>query len=254
MNLELDGKVALITGGNSGIGRATALAFAHEGAKVVVAARRAIEGSETVEMIQSIGGDATFVQTDVSQKADVIAMVDHCVATYGGLDIAFNNAGVEGTIGVSTVDYDEEVWNQVIDINLKGIWLCMKYQIPQMLARGNGSIVNMSSASGLGGASPGIAYSASKFGVVGMTKRAAKEYAPHGIRVNVVCPAVIKTPMADRLGLFVDEEPIEWVGTFHPLGRAGTPGEVASAVVWLCSDGAGFVTGHALAIDGGALI
>lgn len=250
MNLNFQNKVALITGGSSGIGRATAVAFAQEGAEVVVAARRIKEGMETVEMVHAIGGNASFIQTDVSKTTDVIAMVDHCVATYGGLDFAFNNAGIEGSTFVPTADYDEQIWDQVININLKGVWLCMKYQIPHMLARSGGAIVNMSSIAGLKGGGFGSAYIVSKHGVVGATKAAASEYASQGIRVNVVCPAIIRTPMAERA--FSQDEEIQ--GSWHPMGRVGTPDEVASAVLWLCSEGAGFVTGHALSIDGGWLI
>jgi len=253
MNNNFQNKVALVTGGSSGIGRATAVAFAQAGAKVVIAARRSAESEQTVSMIREDGGEASFVRTDVSKTADIKAMVDYCQTVYGGLDFAFNNAGIEGTVFVPTAEYDEQVWNQVIDINLKGVWLCMKYQIPQLLARGGGAIVNMSSVAGLSGGGIGVAYIASKHGVIGATKAAAHEYAAQGIRVNAVCPAVIKTPMADR-AFYEDEELGEQVAEWHPIGRAGTPVEVASAVLWLCSDGAGFVTGHALPIDGGMLL
>ena len=253
MNFNFDGKVALVTGGSSGIGRETAVSFAKAGAKVVVAARRVKEGQETVEMAQAAGSDATFIQTDVSHTADVKAMIDYCISTYGSLDFAFNNAGIEGAAHVSTVEYDEEMWDRVININLKGVWLCMKYQIPHMLKHGGGVIVNMSSVAGLMGGTLGIAYYASKHGVIGATKAAAKEYAKQGVRVNAVCPAIIRTPMADR-GWGEDEETYQKMGSWHPMGRVGTPDEVASAVLWLCSEGAGFVTGHALAIDGGMLI
>lgn len=253
MNLNFEEKVALIAGGSSGIGQATAVAFAQEGAKVVVASRRIKEGQETVEMVHAVGGDASFIQTDVSVTSDVIAMVEHCVTTYGGVDFAFNNAGIEGTFADRTPDYDEALWDQVININLKGVWLCMKYQIPKMLDRGTGAIVNMSSVAGLRGGSSNIAYHASKHGVIGATKTAAKEYATQNIRVNAVCPAVIRTPMADR-AFGATDEAYQASGSWHPMGRVGTPDEVASAVLWLCSDGAGFVTGHALPIDGGMLI
>jgi len=253
MNLNFEDKVVLITGGSSGIGRETAVAFAQEGAKVVVAARRVKEGNEVVEMVKAVGGEAVFIQTDVSKTADVVAMVEHCITTYCRLDFAFNNAGIEGSAHVNTIDYDEQVWNQVIDINLKGVWLCMKYQLPHMLANGGGSIVNMSSVAGLKGGTLGIPYYASKHGVIGATKAAAKEYAAQGIRVNAVCPAIIKTAMAGR-AFGEDEESYKESGSWHPMGRVGTPAEVASAVLWLCSDGAGFVTGHSLAIDGGMLL
>lgn len=250
MDLNFQNKVALITGGSSGIGQATAVAFAQEGAKVVVAARRSKEGQETVEMVKAVGGEASFIQTDVSITADVVKMVEHCITTYGGLDFAFNNAGIEGAFSEQTADYDEAMWDQVININLKGVWLCMKYQIPKMLDRGGGAIVNMSSIAGLIGGGSNIAYHASKHGVIGATKTAAKEYATRNIRVNAVCPAVIRTPMANRAFGETDEA-YQQAGSWHPMGRVGTPEEVASAVLWLCSDGAGFVTGHALPIDGG---
>ena len=248
---QLEDKIALLTGGSSGIGRATALAFAREGAKVVVAARRVKEGEETVESIKAEGGEATFVQTDVSQAVQVEALVNTTVETYGRLDCAFNNAGIEGTPYVSIVDYTEADWDRVIDINLKGVWLCMKYQIPQILKQG-GSIVNMSSVAGLKGGTLGSPYYASKHGVVGLTKAAAMEYATRGIRVNAVCPAVIHTPMAER-AFFEDPEIEQRVLSLHPVGRIGTPEEVAGVVVFLCSDAASFVTGHALPVDGGVM-
>ncbi len=253
MTNRFESKVALVTGGNSGIGQAIALAFAKEGAKVVVAARRASEGDETVAMIEELGGQALFVQTDVSKAAEVKAMVAACTTEYGGLDYAINNAGVEGTPFVQTADYEEEAWDKVIDINLKGVWLCMKYEIPQMLERGQGAIVNMSSVAGLIGGRVGIAYYASKHGVIGATKAAAMEYATQGLRINAVCPAVIETPMVAR-AFSADEELTEQMKARHPVGRFGTPEEVASATLWLCSEGASFVTGHSLPVDGGLLI
>jgi NAD(P)-dependent dehydrogenase (short-subunit alcohol dehydrogenase family) len=246
-------KVVLITGGSSGIGRATALVFAKEGAKVVVAARRKTEGEETASMIKKAGGDVCFVQTDVSKASEVEAMVTMCVGTYGGLDYAFNNAGIEGTPLVSTTNYDEETWDQVIDINLKGVWLCMKYEIPPMLKRGRGAIVNMSSVAGLrGGRTMGVAYFASKHGVIGLTKTSALEYALQGIRINAVCPAWIETAMANRVFCY-DEAIGKQAPETLPIGRIGKPEEVAAVVLWLCSDAASFVTGHALPIDGGIL-
>jgi NAD(P)-dependent dehydrogenase (short-subunit alcohol dehydrogenase family) len=253
MTLRFESKVALVTGGNSGIGQAIALAFAREGAKVVVAARRASEGNETVAMIEELGGQAHFVQTDVSKAAQVKAMVAACISEYGGLDCAVNNAGIEGTPMIPTADYEEEVWDQVVDINLKGVWLCMKYEIPEMLERGQGAIVNMSSVAGLIGGRVGVAYYASKHGVIGATKAAALEYATRGLRINAVCPAVIETPMVAR-ATFNNEELAEIFRAAHPVGRFGQPEEVASATLWLCSDGASFVTGHSLPVDGGRLI
>jgi NAD(P)-dependent dehydrogenase (short-subunit alcohol dehydrogenase family) len=248
-----ESKVALITGGSSGIGRASALAFAREGARVMIADRRAAEGEETVLMIKDTGGEARFVQTDVSKASEVEALVSACVEILGGLDYAFNNAGIEGTPFVRTADYDEDMWDQVIDINLKGVWLCMKFEIPQMLKRGKGAIVNMSSVAGLRGGSIGVAYHASKHGVIGLTKASATEYAAQGIRINAVCPGVIKTDMANR-AFFHDEELGKRVAAMHPMGRVGHPDEVAASVLWLCSEAASFVTGHAMPIDGGFLI
>ena len=240
-------KVAIVTGGSFGIGRATALAFAERGAKVVVA--DCIEDRETLEQIKMAGGEGIFVQCDVSKPAEVNEMVDRAFDTFGRLDYAFNNAGIEGIQGI-TADCTEDNWERTIGVNLKGIWLCMKYEIPLMLKQKRGAIVNCASIAGLVGF-PGLpAYVASKHGVVGLTKTAALEYAKENIRVNAVCPGVIKTPMIDRFTgkdkavekQFVDKEPI---------GRMGEPQEVAEAVVWLCSDKASFVTGDAMAVDGG---
>jgi NAD(P)-dependent dehydrogenase (short-subunit alcohol dehydrogenase family) len=240
-------KVAIVTGGSFGIGRATALAFAERGAKVVVA--DCIEDREILEQIKMAGGEGIFAQCDVSKPAEVNEMVDRAFDTYGRLDYAFNNAGIEGSQGITT-DCTEENWERTIGVNLKGIWLCMKYEIPLMLKQKRGAIVNCASIAGLVGF-PGLpAYVASKHGVVGLTKTAALEYAKENIRVNAVCPGVIKTPMIDRFTgkdkavekQFVDKEPI---------GRMGEPQEVAEAVVWLCSDKASFVTGDAMAVDGG---
>jgi len=250
--MEMQGKVALVTGGSSGIGRATAVAYARQGASVVVAARRRNEGERTVELIEAAGGRGLFVPTDVSSAAEVRALVDACVEHFGGLDCAFNNAGIEGTGFTKTADYDEETWRRVIDVNLTGVFLCLKYELPALLARGGGAIVNMSSVAGLVGGMVGSAYHASKHGVIGLTKTAALEYAKQGIRINAVCPAVIVTDMADRL-FYQDPEVAKRIGAMHPVGRVGTVEEVAGAVVWLCSGAADFVTGEALRIDGGLL-
>ena len=253
MTKLFESKVALVTGGNAGIGRATAIAFANEGASVVVAARRVAEGEETVSLIRDAGGEAQFAKTDVTDKGDIEAMVATCVSEYGGLDYAVNNAGVEGTPFVPAADYDEEAWDTVMDINLKGVWLSMKSEIPEMLKRGGGSIINMSSVAGLKGGRLGVAYYASKHGVIGLTKAAASEYAAQGIRINAVCPAVIKTAMVERAFLH-DQNLAERLTAMHPIGRFGQPEEGASAVIWLCSEGASFVTGHAQTVDGGFLI
>jgi NAD(P)-dependent dehydrogenase (short-subunit alcohol dehydrogenase family) len=247
---EFDGKVALVTGGGSGIGRATALAFAREGAQVVIGNRNVQRGEETVQMIRDAGGKASFRRTDVSIAANVEALVDHAVATYGRLDIAFNNAGTEGDMQPTLIDQTEANFDAVMDINVKGVWLSMKYEIPRMLEQGGGAIVNCSSVAGVIGF-PGIGiYVASKHAVIGLTKTAALEYSAQGIRINAVNPAVIDTEMVDRLtdGMNMKKDDLT---TFHPIGRIGRVEEVAEAVLWLCSGKASFVTGHSLIIDGG---
>ena len=243
------GKVALVTGGSSGIGRASALAFAREGARVVVADITVEGGEETVALIKKTGGDATFVKADVAKASEVEALVNTTVAIYGRLDCAHNNAGIEGP-GATTVDYAEEAWDRVIAINLKGVWLCMKYEIPQMLKVGAGAIVNTASTAGLVGYPRGSAYVASKHGVAGLTKTAALEYAKTGVRVNAVCPGAIDTPMMGRI---TDHRPqrAARMAAAEPVGRMGQPEEIAEAVVWLCSDASSFVTGLAMAVDGG---
>lgn len=246
---RLDGKIALVTGGGSGIGQATALAFAREGAKVVVA-DVLVEGSEeTVKHIKDGGGEAVSVKTDVAQAAEVEAMVKRAVDTYGRLDCAFNNAGIAGA-AAKTADYTQAQWDRVIAINLTGVWLCMKYEIQQMVTQGSGAIVNTASVAGLVGFRSGSAYVAAKHGVVGLTKTAALEYAKAGIRVNAVCPGVIRTPMFER-GVQVDPRIEETMAAREPIGRLGKPEEIAEAVVWLCSEAASFVTGLPMAVDGG---
>ena len=249
MRKGFEGKVALVTGGSSGIGRMTAVTFAREGAKVVVAARRTAEGEATAELIRSQGGNAVFIQADVSQTASVERLVAKTVAAFGRIDCAFNNAGVSGKRRPLT-EQSEENWDFVINTNLKGVWLSLKYVIPHMLEQGGGAIVNMSSVGGLVGLDWGVSpYIASKHGVVGLTKAAALEYATANIRVNAVCPAIIQTAMTDRLTDTPGE--MAWAQGLHPIGRLGSSEEVAEAVVWLCSERASFITGHALPIDGG---
>ncbi|MDX9787304.1 MAG: SDR family oxidoreductase [Desulfobacterales bacterium] len=243
------GKVALVTGGSSGIGRAAASALAREGARVVVADMNVEGGKNTVHLIEKAGGQAVFVKTDVSKPAEVEQMVNNAIAHYGRLDCAFNNAGILGDMA-TTVDCTEENWDRVTNIHLKGVWLCMKYEIQRMLQQGGGAIVNTSSIAGLVGLKTAPAYVASKHGIIGLTKAAAIEYARSGIRVNSVCPGYIETPM---LGFQPSEDSAlkKKMTALHPLGRLGTPEEVGEAVVWLCSDAASFITGHALAVDGG---
>jgi len=243
------GRVALVTGAGSGIGRATAVAFSRQGARVVVSDRDAAGGEQTVASIRSAGGDALFVRADVAVPRDVEALVARTVHDYGRLDFAFNNAGIEGRQAL-TADTSEEDWDRVIAVNLKGVWLCMKHEIPRMLAGQGGVIVNCSSVAGLVGFAQLPAYVASKHGVVGLTKTAALEYARSGIRVNAVCPGAIQTPMIDRV-VAARPELAAALAAAEPVGRMGRPEEIAGAVVWLCSDEASFVTGQAWAVDGG---
>ena len=243
------GKVALVTGAGSGIGRASAQKFAQEGAKVIVADIVAAGGNETVRLIREAGGEATFIKTDVSQAREVEALISGTVETYGRLDCAHNNAGVFG--GVAPIaDYSEADFDRVISNNLKGLWLCLKYEIIQMLNQGvGGAIVNTSSAAGLVGG-PGLtAYIASKHGIVGLTKAVALEYATASIRVNAVCPGVIDTPMTK--GLASDPQFMALLLAQEPVNRLGTPQEVANAAAWLCSDEASFMTGVPMPVDGG---
>jgi NAD(P)-dependent dehydrogenase (short-subunit alcohol dehydrogenase family) len=247
MNPLLEGKVAVVTGGSSGIGRAAALAFAREGAHVAIGARRRPEGEETARLVGEAGGQAIFVQTDVRDTEQVQRLIQAAVERWGRLDCAFNNAGIEGDAFVHTADYSETTWNEIVAINLTGVFLSMKYELQQMLKHGSGTSVNMSSIAGLVGGGVGSPYFATKHGVIGLTKAAAMEYARSGIRVNAVCPAIIETDMAQRGFSHMWDE----VVNMHPVGRAGKPEEVADAVVWLCSERAAFITGHALPVDGG---
>jgi NAD(P)-dependent dehydrogenase (short-subunit alcohol dehydrogenase family) len=243
--------VAVVTGASSGIGRQSALRFAEEGASVVVADVDEDGGHETVQLIQEDGGDATFVRTDVTDQGDVEAMVQTAVDTYGGLDFAHNNAGIEGD-SPSLADDSDDNWDRVIGINLTGVWRCMKAEIPVMLEGGGGRIVNTASISGLTG-SGGAPYVASKHGVIGLTRKAAIDYSGENIRVNAVCPGIIDTPMVDRakeeLGDLIDQ-----MSAATPAGRVGQPEEIASAVVWLCSDDASFAMGHPFTLDGGLTV
>lgn len=247
METTFKNKVALVTGGASGIGRATALAFAKKGAKVAVADWK--ENDELVNLIRELGSEAIFIKCDVSKTDDVKAMVAQTIAAFGRLDYAFNNAGIEGA-SAPTQDCTEENWDKTIGVNLKGVWLCMKYEIPEILKQGKGAIVNCASVAGMIGFAGLPAYVASKHGIVGLTKTTALECATQGIRVNVVCPGVIQTPMIDRL-TGKTKEGIERFKGFEPIGRFGLPEEIANAVVWMCSDEASFVTGHVMAVDGG---
>jgi len=248
----LEEKVVIVTGGGSGIGRATSLWFAREGAKVIVADVGVEGGKETVKLIREMGGEAVFVQTDVTRAAEVETLIQKAVATYGRLDCAFNNAGIMGAIAL-TAEGTEENWQVTIDVNLKGVWLCMKYEIPQMLKNGGGAIVNMASVVSLVGFRGLSAYSASKHGVLGLTKSAALEYATAGIRINAVSPGAIRTPLVDA-AVRLDPQIEAQLIALEPIGRMGTPEEIAEAVVWLCSDEASFVTGHTLVVDGGMVI
>jgi len=249
MTTDLQNKIALITGGTTGIGRDTAVLFAKNGAKIVVSGRRETEGNEAVALVRAAGGDGLFVKSDVSKPADVQSLIAKTVETFGRLDIAFNNAGIEGQ-WKPIIEQSEEDWDSVIDINLKGTWRCLKYEIRQMLTQGSGgAIVNMSSVAGLMGSAGAAIYVASKHGVIGLTRNAALECAAKGIRVNAVCPAVIETAMADRA--FADPQVSKRVLAMHPLGRFGKPMEIAEAVLWLCSNKSSFMTGHYIVLDGG---
>ena len=250
MTPMLAGKVALVTGGGTGIGHASCLVFAREGAKVVVADVNADAGEDTARRIRDAGREALFVRADVSLPRDVEALVRTAVDVYGRLDCAFNNAGIAGAIGALTHDYPDDSWDRVMAVNLKGVWLCMRSEIRQMLEQGGGAIVNTASIWGLVGAAGAAAYVASKHGVVGLTRAAALEYASRNVRINAVNPGTIRTPILDPFMSAVPD--FESMMTArHPIGRIGRPEEVAEAAAWLCSDAASFVLGQTLPVDGG---
>lgn len=247
--MNFSGKVALVTGATSGIGKETAFAFARAGARVVVAGRREREGSSVASEIQKIGGEAVFVQADVSREADVSNLVTTTVKRFGRLDVAFNNAGVEG-IMAPTTEQTEQNFDSVFSINVKGLLFCLKYEIPQMLAQGGGAIVNNASIAGMIGMPNGSVYMGSKHAVLGITKCAALEQARSNIRVNAVSPAGIETDMYDRFLGGSDEAKAQFA-EMHPVGRVGVPAEVAAAVLFLCSPETSFITGTNLPVDGG---
>jgi NAD(P)-dependent dehydrogenase (short-subunit alcohol dehydrogenase family) len=249
MDHSFAGKVALVTGGGGGIGRATAMAYARAGAKVAVVDRDTSAGQETLRLVQALGAEALFINTDVTQGAQVEAMVEQVVTRFGRLDCAFNNAGIEEE-HMRLADCAEETFDRIMAVNVKGVWLCMKYQLAQMLQQGGGAIVNTASVAGLGGAPKMAAYSASKHAVLGLTKSAAAEYGRKNIRVNAVCPGVIRTAMFDR-AVQADPKIGPAAAQLHLLGRIGEADEVAAVVLWLSSDAASFVTGHGHTVDGG---
>lgn len=250
MNLyNFSKKTAFITGASMGIGKATALAFAKNGAQVVVVDVNLDAGMGVVQDIENKNGRAIFIKCDVSKDIEIKNAIEKTIIHFGSLDYAFNNAGIEGQQAI-TPDCTLENWDQTINVNLKGVWLCMKYQIPQMLKQGSGAIVNCASIAGLVGFAGSPAYVASKHGVIGLTKTAALEYAKQKIRVNAVCPGVIKTPMIDRF-THGDMQAEKELAQAEPIGRLGQPEEISEAVLWLCSEKSSFVTGHSLAVDGG---
>lgn len=251
-NFEFDDCVAVVTGGSTGIGRATAEAFAEAGAAVVIGDVNNKEAETTVESICEDGGEATAVHADVTDAAAVEAMTETALDEYGGLDFAFNNAGIGGD-QAKTADYSEEGWQRVLDVNLTGVWRCMREQLPRMIEDGGGIVVNNASILGKVGFETAPAYVAAKHGLLGLTKTAALEYAGENVRVNAVCPGFVDTPLLEQGGLTTDEEMRGQIEGLHAMNRLGTPEEIADAVCWLCSDGASFTTGAALDVEGGYL-
>jgi NAD(P)-dependent dehydrogenase (short-subunit alcohol dehydrogenase family) len=245
---EFAGKVALITGGNAGIGRATAIEFAKHGAKVVVSGRREKEGHEVIAEIKALGGEAIFVKTDVSKASDVKAMMEQTLETFGRLDYAFNNAGIEQAL-TPLPEQTEETYDQIMNINVKGVWLALKHEVPAMLKAGGGAIVNNSSIAGLVGFAMAPVYVASKHAVNGLTKSVALEYAKQNVRINAVAPGPIETRM--YLDFAKTPEVRQMLESAVPSGRVGQPEDIASTVIWLCSDSASFVTGQIFPVDGG---
>src|SRR5688572_9784080 len=243
------GKAAFVTGGGSGIGRVTALAFAQRGARVAVVGHLAEPVEETAALIREGGGEAIALVCDVSRANEVEAAVAQTIEAFGRLDFAFNNAGIEQPVK-PIVDLTEDEWDRLMAVNLRGVFLCMKRQIPAMLTNGGGVIVNTSSGAGVMGIPGQGAYAATKFGLIGLTKSAALDYAAQNVRINAICPGIIDTPMMDRFSGGTDEGRARVIAQ-EPVGRMGRPEEIASAVMWMCSDDAGFLVGHALVMDGG---
>jgi NAD(P)-dependent dehydrogenase (short-subunit alcohol dehydrogenase family) len=250
MTRGLTDKVVLVTGAAGGIGRATALAFAGAGARLVLTDNDAEGGADTAQLLTESGGEAIFIPADVTRAEQIESLINQLIDHFGKLDCAFNNAGIPGNL--STVDCSEEDWDRVIGVNLKGVWLCLKYEIPRMLEAG-GAIVNNSSVGGLVG-TPGLApYTASKHGVIGLTRAAAMDHARHNVRVNAVCPGFVRTPKAEA-ELDRHPEHRQVVEQRVPMGRMAEPEEIADAVIWLCSDESSFVNGHAVVVDGGYVV